>query len=152
MIGRSLRDRWESQGIEVNPGVSTAELTTFESKYGVCLPGDLRDYLLTVDGMAEGVSDDALIRFWPLNEVKPITEEAPAYSHSTYIQEPESLFVFADFCIWSHAYAIRLSSESESPNPIFVIGGEQPEKVFDSFSDLVASYLIEPDRLLTHRN
>lgn len=152
MIGRSLKDRWESQDIEVNPGVSTAELTAFEAKYGVCLPADLRDYFLTVDGMAEGVSDDALIRFWPLNEVKPITEEAPAYSDPTYIHDAESLFVFADFCLWSHAYAIRLSSESQSPNPVFVIGGEQPEKMFDSLSDLVASYLIDPDRLFTQRN
>ena len=152
MIGRSLKNRWVSLGVEINPGVSTAELTAFESKYHVSLPADLRDYFLTVDGMAEGVSDDALIRFWALNEVKPITEEAPLFSDSTYISEPESLFVFADYCIWSHAYAIRLSSETESPNPVFVIGGEQPEKVFDSFSDLVTSYLSDPERLLTNLN
>ena len=152
MIGRSLKNCWASLGVEINRGVSTEELTVFESKYSVRLPADLRDYFLTVDGMAEDVTDDSLIRFWPLNEVKPVTEEAPAFSDSSYILEAESLFVFADFCIWSHAYAIRLSSDNESPNPVFVIGGEQPEKMFDSFSDLVASYLIDPDRLFTNLN
>lgn len=141
MIGRSLKNLWASLGVEINPGVSTEELTAFESKYRVSLPADLRDYFLTVDGMAEDVTDDALIRFWSLNEVKPLHEGAPEYSDPTYIQQAETLFVFADFCIWSHAYAIRLSSDSESPNPVFVIGGEQPEKMFASFSDLVASYL-----------
>lgn len=54
MIGTSLKDHWLSQSLEVNPGVSREELTAFESKYQVSLPSDLRDYFLTVNGMAEG--------------------------------------------------------------------------------------------------
>jgi len=100
--------------------------------------------------MAEGISDDALISFWSLNEVKPIPEEAPEFARPSYIEEAESLFVFADYSIWAHAYAIRLYSSSENANPIIVIGAEKPVKVFDSFSDLVRSYLIDPDNLLTN--
>jgi hypothetical protein len=139
-----------SQGIEINPGVSNEELTAFESKYHVSLPSDLRDYFLSVNGMAEGVSDDALIRFWSLNEVKPIPEEAPDYDDPAYIQDAQSLFFFADYCIWSHAYAIRLSSSSEASNPVIVIGDEKPTLMFDSFSELVSSYLSDPDSLLTN--
>jgi hypothetical protein len=148
MIDRSLKNHWLSQGIEVNPGVSKEELRAFESKYQVTLPIDLRDYFLTVNGMAQGVTDDALIRFWSLNEVKPIPEEAPDYSDPSYIEEAESLFLFADYCIWSHAYAIRLSSRSESPNPVIIIGDETPTRLFESFSALVNNYLSDPDRLL----
>ena len=114
------------------------------------MPADLRDYFLTVNGMAQGVTDDALIRFWSLNEVKPIPEEAPDYSDPSYIEEAESLFLFADYCIWSHAYAIRLSSRSESPNPVIIIGDENPTRLFESFSELVNNYLSDPDRLLTN--
>jgi len=35
---------------------------------------------------------------------------------------------------------------------VFVIGGEKPEKMFDSFSELVSSYLRDPDRLLAPLN
>src|ERR1043165_9572072 len=102
MIGTTLKNRWLSQGLEVNPGVSEEKLSQFESMYQVSLPADLRDYLLTVDGMAEGISDDAFISFWSLNEVKPIPEEAPEFAHLSYIEEAESLFVFADYSIWAH--------------------------------------------------
>lgn len=147
MIGTRLKNHWLSQGIEINPGVSTEELSAFESKYQVSLPADMRDYFLTVNGMAEGVFDNALFRFWSLNEVKPIPEEAPDYSDPSYIEDAESLFVFADFCIWSHAYAIRLSSD-QGPNPIVVIGGETPTSIFDSFFELVNNYLTDADLLL----
>lgn len=152
MIGRNLRNRWVSVGLDVNPGVTSEALAAFESKYHVSLPADLRDYFLAVNGMADGVSDDALIRFWSLNEVKPITEGAPDYSDPSYSEDAASLFLFADFCIWSHAYAIRLSADGDGPNPVLAIGGEKPEKVFASFSELVSSYLRDPDRLLAHLN
>ena len=149
MIGTRLKNHWLSQGIEVNPGVAKEELTAFEFKYQVSLPADLRDYFLTVDGMAQGFTDNALIRFWSLNEVKPIPEEAVDYSHPSYIEEAESLFLFADYCIWSHAYAIRLSS-TEASNPIIIIGDETPTTIFGSFSELVSSYLTDADLLLSN--
>lgn len=150
MIGARLKEHWLSEGLDLNPGVSNEDLNAFESKYQVSLPGDLRDYFLAVNGMAQGVTDNALIRFWPLNEVKPIPEEAPDYDDPSYIQDPQSLFFFADYSIWSHAYAIRLSSSSEASNPVIVIGDESPTQMFDSFSELVSSYLNDPDSLLTN--
>lgn len=147
MIGTRLKNHWLSQGIEINPGISIQELSTFQSKYRVSLPADLRDYFLTVNGMVEDVSDNALFRFWSLNEVKPIPEEAPSYSKPSYIEDAESFFVFADFCIWSHAYAIRLSFD-QGPNPIIMIGGDTPTRIFDSFSELVNNYLTDADLLL----
>jgi hypothetical protein len=149
MSGARLKEYWLSQGLAVNPGVSQEELTAFEHKYKVLLPRDLRDYFLTVDGMAQGVTDNALIRFWSLKEVKPVPEEAPAYSDPLYIENAESLYLFADYCIWSHAYAIRLSCH-ETSNAIIVIGDETPTRMFGSFSELASNYLTDPDLLLSN--
>jgi hypothetical protein len=150
MIGTRLKNHWLSRGIEINLGVSKEELTAFELKYQVSLPSDLRDYFLTVNGMADGVTDEALIRFWSLNEVRPIPEEAPVYSDPSYIQEAQSLFFFADYCIWSHAYAIRLSADRKASSPIIIIGDATPTQIFHSFSELVSAYLTDPDLLLTN--
>jgi hypothetical protein len=150
MIGKRLRDYWLSQDIEINPGLSDEGLRAFEARYQVSLSADLRDYFLTVNGMAEGVSDNALIRFWSLNEIKPIPEEDPTYGTPSYIQDAQSFFVFADYCIWSHAYAIRLALNPETSNQIVVIGAEAPITIFNSFSELVSSYLDDPDSLLTN--
>lgn len=136
-----------SQDLKTNPGVSSEELAAFESKYQVSMPSDLREYFLTVNGMPEGTMDDALIRFWALNEVKPISEGAPDYSD---IQDAQSLFLFADYCIWSHAYAIRLSCNKETSNAVFVVGDEKPVQISESFSQLVREYLLNPDHLLTN--
>jgi hypothetical protein len=147
MIGTRLQEQWMSHGLKTNPGVSSEDLAAFESKYQVSMPTDLREYFLTVNGMSEGTRDDALIRFWALNEVKPIPEGAPDYSD---IEDAESLFLFADYCIWSHAYAIRLSSNRETSNGVFVVGDENPVQIFESFSELVREYLLNPDHLLTN--
>jgi SMI1/KNR4 family protein SUKH-1 len=117
MIGSRLKNLWLSKAIEVNPGVSDEDLAAFEAAYEISLPSDMRDYFLHVNRMAEGVSDPALLSFWPLNEVKPIPETAPAFSNLAYISDSQSLFLFADFCIWSHAYAIRLSNSHAISNP-----------------------------------
>ena len=146
MIGAKLKNHWVSRGVEVNPGVSAEELEAFESKYQVVLPADLRDYFLTVDGMVEGVMDQGCFNFWSLKAVKPIPEDSPNYS-DRYIKDARSFFVFADFLIWSHAYAVRLSS-TDAPNTIFMIGGETPIRMFDSFSEFVSVYLSDPDGLL----
>jgi hypothetical protein len=146
MIGAKLKNHWLSLGVKVNAGVSHDELDAFESKYQVVLPADLRDYFLTVDGMVEGVMDHGCFSFWSLNAVKPIPDESPNYS-DPYIKDARSFFVFADFLIWSHAYAIRLAA-TDAANTIFMIGGETPIKMYDSFSEFVSAYLSDPDRLL----
>jgi hypothetical protein len=111
------------------------------------MPSDLRNYFLCVDGMPEGVMDDGLIRFWMLEEVKPLNESAPGYSRPEYIQRPESIFLFADYSIWAHAYGIRLESFPSEANEVFIIGGESPIKICNSFSEFVDRYLTNKDLL-----
>jgi hypothetical protein len=43
-----------------------------------------------------------MIRFWMLEEVRPLKDGAPEYSDPGYVQNPESLFLFADYSIWAN--------------------------------------------------
>jgi hypothetical protein len=52
-IGERLRAHWLAQGIKPPPGVAEERLRDFETRFGVALPTDMRDYFLEVDGMGE---------------------------------------------------------------------------------------------------
>ena len=138
-----LKNHWLSHNIAFNDGVSAASLADFERRSGVVLPRDMRDYFLAVNGMQEGVTDDEMIRFWPLEEVKSLPAGAPDYATADYIDTPQSVFLFADYSIWAHAYAIRLGASELARNEIFIIGGDYPILLFQSFSELVENYLAD---------
>jgi hypothetical protein len=147
-VGESLRRHWSSNNVEINAGVSEAVLTSFEKKYAVVLPEDLRDYFLCVDGMPPEIVDDGFIRFWTLEEVVPLPQGAPDYSNPQYIQGSDSIFLFADYSMWAHAYAIRLTKAPTESNEVFVIGRDLPSLISNSFSQFVDIYLTNKDQLL----
>ena len=138
-----LKNHWTSHHIEFNDGVPRDYLEAFEDRFRVVLPADMRDFYLTMNGVPADTTDEELIRFWTLEEVKPISSEAPAFATPDYINNAESLFVFADYSLWAHAYAIRLDSYQLDRNEIFIIGGDYPLLLFRSFSELVDSYLTD---------
>ena len=146
-VGESLKRHWSSHDVEINAGVSEAELRAFDEKYGVVLPGDLRDYFSCVNVMPPDVVDDGMIRFWMLEEVTPLSEGAPEYSDRNYVQNPETLFLFADYSIWAHTYAIRLGKTGLESNEVVIIGYKSPKVISDSFSGFVDTYLTTKDLL-----
>src|SRR5690349_950957 len=146
-VGERLRRHWASHDVDINAGVPKAELDSFESKHCVVLPEDLRDYFLCVNGMPQDVVDEGMIRFWMLEELQPLPQGAPAFSDPSYIQHPESLFLFADYSIWAHAYAIRLGSVSLQSNEVVIIGYKSPVTIAQCFSEFVDRYLTDKDRL-----
>lgn len=146
-VGESLKRHWSSHDVDINAGVSNAQLDSFESKHNVVLPEDLRDYFLCVNGMPHDVVDEGMIRFWPLDELQPLPQGAPAFSDPSYIQHPESLFLFADYSIWAHAYAIRLGSVSLQSHEVVIIGYRSPVTIAQCFSEFVDRYLTDKDRL-----
>jgi hypothetical protein len=105
----------------------------------------MRTYFAAVDGMNGEMDDQRMITFWPLEQVKRVTEEL--------LEEPPEhapYFLFADFLIWSHGYAIRLSSDPWDANPVVLVpadGTVQP--VATSFSDFIARYLADDQVLYT---
>jgi hypothetical protein len=146
-VGESLKRHWSSHNVDNNCGVSEPELDSFEATHRVVLPQDVRDYFMCVNGMPPDVVDDGMIRFWMLEEVKPLPQGAPKYSDSRYIQNPETLFLFADYSIWAHAYAIRLGKVPSQFNEVVIIGYKSPVLISNSFSEFVDRYLTDKDML-----
>jgi hypothetical protein len=146
-VGESLKRHWSSHNVEINAGVSKAELDSFEAKHQVVLPEDLRDYFFWVNGMPPDVVDDGMIRFWMLEEFQPLAQGAPAFSDPSYIHDAESLFLFADYSIWAHAYAIRLGSLPRQSNEVVIIGYKSPVAICNCFSEFVDRYLTNKDLL-----
>lgn len=147
--GESLRRHWASTNVDINVGVPEVGITSFEKEYSVSLPEDVRDYYLCVNGMPPDVVDDEFIRFWMLEEVRPIPQSAPEYSKPQYVQGSDSLFLFADYSIWAHAYAIRLTKTSTGLNEIFIIGHTSPVLIANSFAEFVDIYLTNKNLLIS---
>jgi len=150
-----LRDYWSSIRVDVRPGVSHQAIQSFESKNGVLLPGDFSQYLLSADGMNGSQSDDALISFWPLDSVATIPEclsdfaGIPDYSQiGTHLRDAGSYFVFADYLIWSHVYAIKLSPCRADRDLILWVCGSNYCLVAESFSEFLQMYLDDPESVL----
>jgi hypothetical protein len=97
--------------------------------------------------MAPDEIDDGMIRFWMLEEVAPLPDGAPQYSDGEYVKNPETLFLFADYSIWAHAYAIRLGRTTLDSNEVVIIGYKSPKLISDSFSEFVETYLTMKDLL-----
>lgn len=133
-IGESLKQFWTRQNIEFRRGASETELRAFEAKYKVHLPDELKDYFSTVDGSG---LDGNVIEFLPLAEVVPLSQ--------AWSQRPEanSYFVFADYSISCHVYAIRLTNDLTLSNPVFIAYDENPKQIADSFSEFVKGYLAD---------
>ena len=148
-VGESLRRHWSSNNVDINAGVSEAALSSFEEKYDVALPEDLRDYFLSVNGMPPEIVDDEFVRFWMLEEVVPLPLGAPDYSNPQYVQGSDSIFLFADYSMWAHAYAIRLTKTPAEMNEVFIVGHNSPILISNSFSELVDIYLTNKNHFLS---
>jgi SMI1/KNR4 family protein SUKH-1 len=145
ITANKLIGHWTSQNLKIAPGNPEEKVRKFESRNGVILIPDFREYFLSVDGMPQvgGHDCDPIgFAFWPLARVKTVAEE---YSkHSTVLTEvpdPSRYFLFADYLQWSWAYAIHLSDHPSGPNPVIHVGTVRPKVVAGSFTEFVDLYL-----------
>ena len=98
-----------------------------------------------MNGMEKNEIDPAtLIRIWPLDEMCPVNKEL---SDRKCDQEFKDYFLFADYSIWAHGYALRLTSADVSSNSVIIVGGERPIPVADSFADFLRKFHEDPDQL-----
>jgi hypothetical protein len=147
-LGERLKSYWDSAGIKVRGGTSQQALISFELKYGVCLTRDLRDYHSIVDGMEDGEADASMLSFLSLSSIKNVMEELikfggiPDYRKlKECLPQTHRYFVFADFLICSHVYAIRLSPNRSDATPVIWICGKHWRTIASSFSDFAEKYL-----------
>ena len=152
----SIRRRWESADISVLPRAVEAELEVFERRYHVRLPSAMRSFYGDVGGMASGAWDEELIRFWPLSDVGPVPEllsrcrGIPDYGGiEQSLPGAGSYFVFADYSIWLHVYAVWLSAELLGPSPVvWIAGGDTWEHLAVSFGEFLQRYAEDLRRVL----
>lgn len=142
----SLVARWRARGLRIRAGANELDLERFEGEHHLVLPADLRAFLVVANGMeSEEIDPDTQIRFWSLSEIRSVAEEL-----SGEVDLPDRLdafFVFADYSLWAHAYAIRLSAIPDETNPVVIVGGDEPIQVATSFSHFLEKYLEDPNQL-----
>ena len=127
------------------PGASEEEIRRFETRYAVHLPEDFRRYIASINGFDQSehwMTDDDLITFLSLNEIKPLKEY-----WSPVVADAEDFFVFADYSIAAHVYAIRLRNTASEQNQVVVVYEELIE-VAHSFSEFIERYLQRMDSFL----
>src|SRR5260370_42386309 len=102
----ALTKFWSSQGVSIAGGATEEEIQRFESKYQVQICREFRTYLSVANGILETDNCDSnMFAFWSLSRLKPVREECPELEGA---KGHEDYFVFADYMIWSWAYAINL--------------------------------------------
>lgn len=150
-----MKQHWASMLERVRPGASLEEIKKFSAVYRTHLPEDLCDYFRSVDGMDDGETDNFLLHFFPLKAVKPVTDELaqvggiPDYRLiEETLPHAELYFVFADYMIGLHKYAIRLSSDKRTATPIICICGSKWQVVAETFSEFCEKYFANPAELL----
>jgi uncharacterized protein DUF2442/SMI1/KNR4 family protein SUKH-1 len=142
----SLRKEWETQGI-ANPQLPTSlDLAAFEARHGIRLPTAVAEYFLRVNGTKEGrfgMEDTDLVSFWHLEQIETLAVVSPGDPTPA----ASSLFVFADWSIEAHAWAVRLSADVTDATPVMITYGPAQE-VASSFEEFLQGYLRREKRVL----
>jgi hypothetical protein len=141
-----IKNRWQSAGLAVRAGASGEAIEAFERRHGVRLPADMRDFYSLMDGIEYGCTDETLICFWPLAEVNAVEAKLfgqrgiPDYSRLLHsFPSRDNFFVFADYLVWSHMYAVAIADDSEVAGPVIWLDGNWAW-IADSFSEFMQRY------------
>ena len=126
-----LPAHWHAVGVLPRPGASEQALAAFEWRHGVALPADVAAFYRLADGLPEGVLDDELIRFWPLDELRAA-------------DGADDFFLFADWSYGAHRYAVRLG---DGPDQVALVADDRLEVIAGSFREFLEAYLQEAPSL-----
>ena len=144
-LSEKLESFWLRQNIKLCPGAAEKELCAFETKYGIQFPEDFRQYLRSMNGFDESdhwMIDDNLITFLGLSQIMPLDKYwSPGFANSA------GFFVFADYSISAHVYAIQLRNAAVDRNQVVVIYDKLIE-VACSFTEFIEGYLKRDDAQL----
>lgn len=127
--------------MRIAAAANESSIRAFERKYQIHIEPEFRSYLLTVNGMLQSASNDCdsnLFAFWQTQRICTIGEECPELQ--TALEERE-YFVFADYMIWSWAYAIDLRMDSPTIGKVILVVGRQHQIVASSFFEFLKLYL-----------
>lgn len=141
-----LVSKWAGEGLSIRPGCSRALLNEFESRSGLVLPSDLREFLTLANGSDQ---DDHGFQFWSLESYESFRQQHAQAVACPTVVDRDQYYVFCDYLDWSWAYAIRLAKPGEQAilNCVVPIGMNQMFTVAESFSEFVDLYLVDSPRL-----
>jgi hypothetical protein len=140
----ALKTLWLRQGVNLRPGATEDEFAAFQATYNIRLPEDLREYFAAVngfDGSEHWMTDDEVITFLGLHEMKLLSEY-----WSPDVADSDSYFVFADYSLAAHVYAIRLDGSGHRNDVVVVY--DRTVEVASSFSEFIEGYLENNDAVL----
>ncbi|MEO9543258.1 hypothetical protein [Parasphingorhabdus sp.] len=143
-----MKQRWsnkhESGRVDFIQGNS---IKLLEDRYDILIPGTFKSYLQTTAPMPHQDSvDDDFVDWWSADRIKNIPEEYDGeISHEQIAKHSGKYLFFADYCIWSWAWAICCQSGSDY-GKIAVIGGKD-RFVADNFDKFVELSLTDIDAL-----
>jgi SMI1 / KNR4 family (SUKH-1) len=132
---------WFAGSAEPRTGASEADVREFEGRHALRLPAEFEAYIRRANGMQSGEMDsERLIRFYGIDEMAPLAGDEVGGDHYA------GYFVFADFMIGSHEYAIALAGPHYGKVAIADDTGP-PRIVAESFVDFMDKYLHAPAAL-----
>lgn len=140
VLWQNLKQFWANQSIKVGRPVSLAEIEQFEAAHQIILPLDFKSYLLEVNGMNDEAweTDDNLICFWSLRNIKSLIEEYSDWAEG--IEHANEYFIFADYSIRCHDFAVRAMAGKTDTAPVYVLY-DQPQQVASSFAEFIERYI-----------
>ena len=131
---------WSESAVSFQPP-APFEIEVLEQRYGVTLPLAFAAFYRRHNGMLPNVSDDHFIRFWPIGEICPVADQFRMASASL-----RGFYIFADYSLWAHAYAIRMDARSDEI--VAIAGPSHHQSVAPSFIDFLERYVADIDSLL----
>lgn len=147
-LARRVHSDWMQRPDLVEAGATDAGLAAFEARHGVRLPPAFVALWRRADG---NHGDSNLTRFWPLAEIGPLPE-VHGFKHGiAYPAEMRERFAFADYMIFSHVYAVRLTAAGEDGPVWWVYDAEQIE-IAPTFESFLRAYASDPNSILFPRD
>jgi hypothetical protein len=150
LLMRRLIAGWKNEDIPILRGVDDITIQNFESKYGVKLPEDMREYFSTVNGMGGHYDEEWFFRLWPIEELQPVKEYAPKFADK--FPQSANYFLFFDHSVDLTMCAIGLSYSAATQTPIFEVCDFEQDPRFrylcKSFTEFVEMYVSDPSQIL----
>ncbi len=133
-VNRILR-HWQGQGVPLNPGASTQDLSALETFLGRSLPADVHRFYSTANGMEDFAHDSKMVSFWSIDRILREKDVARAGGEGRGS-------AFADVLIYS--WTFRYLSRSGGPLTVMADGSQLEH---ESLSAFIGQYLADPDSL-----
>ncbi|MCI0390344.1 MAG: SMI1/KNR4 family protein [Acidobacteria bacterium] len=150
-VWQQLIESWRAQNLPIQTACREDDVKSFETRYEISLPQDIREYFLNVNGMTPygpGYQDEEGFSFWSLETMRTLMEENEELDrHYLRLTGENSFFLFCDYMDWRYAYAVKILPGSSVAEGIYFVCCRNPIKIADSFSDFVRLYLEQSDQL-----